>query len=183
MNSLSNHCTPGHCIYPYDPEIHKPCFEVLETDSEARKEAKKLWNSSDHECHPNYMNGREAYRIQTTYGNECLDLQKIWEKKAKYEPGIFSTYYNQIKKDGSEGKEMQIILTCKKGEISEFIENHPHAAHALTVGIVAAFAVFFFVTFFPNVATIALPLMGLASVIAFVKIYLDYRNVIVISWF
>jgi hypothetical protein len=183
MNSIPNHCTPGHCIYPYNPEIHKPEFEILEADSEEMKHAKKLWNSSNHECHPNYMDGREMYRIQTAYEKEYLVLQKIWEEKAKHEPGIFSTYYDKIKKGELEGKEMQRILTCKKSEITEFIENHPHAAHTLTVAAVAAFAVFFFVTFFPNAATIALPLIGLTAGIAFVKIYLDYRNVIVLSWF
>lgn len=176
MNAVSNHCTPGHCIWPYKPESDGPRFEILETDTLGIKEAKKACNSSPHDCHPNYMTGMEHYRIMTTYEKEYQAISKLWQEKARQELGIFSTYYDDIKSDENEFKERQQIL-ANPSFAAKLIENEPHKAHALTAVIVAGVAIFFFAMFFPKAAIVAVPLICIATAALVYKFYNDSKTV------
>ena len=151
MSTVSNHCTREHCIYPYNPEIHKPQFQILETDSEGMKQAKRLWNSSEHECHPNYMSGVEQYKILKDYDKEVKVLQEIWEKKSKNEPGLFSSYYDQIKNGEREAKRIQ------EGDIPLPPEVERCFKCVKTAGIIGVIAISIFAIFFPLITAITLP--------------------------
>ena len=151
MSLVSNHCTSDHCIYPYDPEIQKPKFDILDSDTEEMKQAKKLWNSSEHECHPNYMSGLEKYRILKNYDRELKILQNIWEEKAKHEPGIFSLYYDQIKSGEKEAKRIQ------EGDIPLPPEIEKCFKCVKVAAIIGAIAVSIFAIFFPLITAISLP--------------------------
>jgi len=157
----ATHCTPGHCIYPYHPSDE--IFEILPEDSEGMKQAKRVWNASDHPCHPNYMDGKEQYWIIRTYRKEHEYLTKLWEEKARQQPGIFSTYYLQIKQAKREGDEALEALNRKRSITSRFVEEYPNASTAVIASGVAAFALFFFVSVGPELFVIGLALFGCAG--------------------
>jgi hypothetical protein len=97
------------------------------------------------------MSGIEQYRILKDHDKEVKILQKIWEEKAKHEPGIFSLYYDQIKSGEREAKRIQ------EGDIP----LPPEVEHCFKcvkiAGIVGAIAISIFAIFFPLITAISLP--------------------------
>ena len=80
---------------------------------------------------------------------------KMWEEKAKYEPGLF--------------------LTRPRNSTVDLIENHPVKANVLTALSVAFIAILVFALFFSEVATIAIRIICIGTAAALYKIYRDSK--------
>lgn len=174
MSSVSNHCTPGHCIWP---PAQPAKFEILSDDSEGMQEAKRLWNSSSHECHSNYMGLLEKRKISKIHYKELEKLKQIWGDKGKDDPELFFIYH----KTNQENEQKSKVI--RQDSTEDRTSNWFYIKKVLVVIAVASFAIFFFITVIPEISVITTPLACLLAGAALYEIYADYRGVIVLSRF
>jgi len=170
MSSVSNN------PYSYNSEIYKPKFEILDSDTEGMKQAKKLWNSSNNESSPNYMGGIEKRKILQIHQKELEELKQIWGDKGRDDPEFFFIY-NKSKEENPKYRAVQQSSSEDTTSATYYIKK------ALIVVAVASLAIVFFAKVLPEISIITIPTISLLASAALYEVYAHYRGDIVISPF
>jgi hypothetical protein len=173
MSSVYNNFS----VYSYNPEIYKPKFDILETDNEGMKQAKKLWNSSNNESSPHYMGGIEKRKILKIHYKELEELKQIWGDKGKDDPELFFIY------NKPEEENTQQHRVVQENSLEDKTSVKFHIKKALIIVAVASFAIIFFAKVLPEISIITIPTISLLASAALYEVYAHYRGDIVISDF
>jgi hypothetical protein len=121
-------------------------LEITEEDTEAMKEMKRYWNSSAYTCQPNYIEGKEGYRILNSYPAENEAIAKVWWKHARETSPFYQRYGATIRaaRKISEIKTRLPQIPLVFQLIHQFSINNPGKTILINAMCVSMTVVFFY---------------------------------------